>query len=175
MEALDADESGTITFREFRNGVKKHGFNGQDLQHLFHSLDIDEKGKFKPCDLAFLDEWELAEILDAEDLHDFTDSEVETSSDEIAEDTEEDEEDKEHSMTCVDAQIPQKSMPRQSLRSSQPWPRINRPRGRPVDGSGISSEFPLAMNSCFRTGADKGNPTKSFKKYSRKGLNEPCA
>lgn len=140
MEALDADESGTITFREFRDGVKKHGFNGEDLQHLFHSLDIDEKGKFKPCDLAFLDEWELAEILDAEDLHDFTESEVETSSDEIAEDTEEDEEDKEHSMTCVDAQIPQKSMPRQSLRSSQPWPRINR-NERPPSPSGMRSKL----------------------------------
>jgi hypothetical protein len=32
-------------------------------------------------------------------------------------------------------------------------------RGRPADGLGATSVFPCAMNSRFRTGADKGNPT----------------
>ena len=32
-------------------------------------------------------------------------------------------------------------------------------RGRPADGLGAPSGFPWAMNSRFRTGADKGNPT----------------
>ena len=33
------------------------------------------------------------------------------------------------------------------------------PRGRPADGLGAATAFPWAMNSRFRTGADKGNPT----------------
>ena len=32
-------------------------------------------------------------------------------------------------------------------------------RGRPADGLGVPSGFPCALNSRFRTGADKGNPT----------------
>jgi hypothetical protein len=32
-------------------------------------------------------------------------------------------------------------------------------RGRPADGLGVASAFRWALNSRFRTGADKGNPT----------------
>jgi len=147
--ALDSDRSGTLSYKEFRKGLKEHNFRGSDIQHLFHSLDVEGKGQLSADDLFFLDEWELAEILDARDHQDYSDSEnLSHSEDKDAEDSSEDER-KEGQLISDDARETQKKMPRQSQRSLRAWPRIpsvplaslSGGHSRLLKGSGGTSDF----------------------------------
>lgn len=119
MEHLDADESGTLSLKEFKRGLHQHGFRG-DVLDLFHSLDFDGKGQLYPSEMFFLDEWELSEILDVHENADVSDSEEEESSTNQVEDEPE-------SKTEV-SPVEKKSEPPpaygSSFRSLQPWPRV---------------------------------------------------
>merc|ERR1711907_635809 len=96
------------------------GFHAKDAQRLFHSLDSEGRGQIFPADLYYLDEWELTEILDPEDDHEFSDTDSDNDSDEeatVSEATEEVEE--------VVTKPVEREGPQQSFRSLLPWPRIS--------------------------------------------------
>mmetsp|Transcript_90617 Transcript_90617/g.173816 ORF Transcript_90617/g.173816 Transcript_90617/m.173816 type:complete len:861 (+) Transcript_90617:120-2702(+) len=63
IETLDVDGSGALSLREFRRGLKDHGYRGEP-HNLFFSLDCDGSGELSASEVAFLDEWELSEMLD---------------------------------------------------------------------------------------------------------------
>lgn len=135
LQSLDVDESGRISFKEFRKGVKDRGFCGE-IQYLWHNLDIDGRGQISPPDLFFLDDWELAEILEPRDLQDWSDSDndSDSSDDDSSVEQEKGGEDREHKVTFALPEKEQKKshMPQQTRRSLQPWPRINQEEQPPV-------------------------------------------
>jgi hypothetical protein len=57
FKVLDADNSGELTFREFRRTVRDFGFEGSP-KALFEALGAEGTGKMIMEDIAFLDDWE---------------------------------------------------------------------------------------------------------------------
>lgn len=146
-------------------GLRKNGFHGLDIKHLFQSLDLEGRGQILPSDFFFLDEWNLAEILDADaqDLLDFAHSECSSNSDGVdAEHTEEEE--KEHCETNVDAKKQMGSLPQRPM-PLQTWPRITlleppNPKGkrsRLYSGCGEDSQR-QAINGRVSTATKRGRP-----------------
>lgn len=58
FKALDTDESGSLSFKEFRKSVKDYNFRG-DVSVLFNSLNMDKDDMIGKNEVAFLDEWEM--------------------------------------------------------------------------------------------------------------------
>lgn len=58
FKALDTDESGSLTFKEFKKSVKNYGFRG-DVNVLFNSFNMDRDEVIGRNEVAFLDEWEM--------------------------------------------------------------------------------------------------------------------
>ena len=59
FKVLDADNSGELTFREFRRTVRDFGFEGSPMA-LFEALGAEGTGKMTMTieDISFLDDWE---------------------------------------------------------------------------------------------------------------------
>lgn len=58
FKVLDTDESGSLTFKEFKRSVKHYGFRG-DINVLFNSFNMDRDDMIGRDEVAFLDEWEM--------------------------------------------------------------------------------------------------------------------
>jgi len=58
FKALDADDSGTLSLKEFKNAVRHHGCKA-DVVKLFEALNVDNDGTVSRTEIGFLDEWEL--------------------------------------------------------------------------------------------------------------------
>ncbi|CAK0854899.1 unnamed protein product [Prorocentrum cordatum] len=56
FQALDADRSDSISWREFRKAMRTHAYKG-DLEALFSTLDGDGGGTISKAEVAFLDDW----------------------------------------------------------------------------------------------------------------------
>merc|ERR1712178_68995 len=118
------DNSHTISYKEFRKGLKDHGYRSHDIQRLFYSLDIESRGQVRPEDLYFLDEWELADILNAQAIADFSDSDDDHDSSH-SEDEDSDESASNQHRETLDSSKTKSSLPASTRRSTIPWPRIN--------------------------------------------------
>jgi len=57
FRVLDMDNSGELTYREFRGACRNYGFQG-DTKALFESLDIGGERLLHVKEVAFLDDWE---------------------------------------------------------------------------------------------------------------------
>jgi Ca2+-binding EF-hand superfamily protein len=57
FRVLDADNSGELTFDEFRRACRNYGYHG-DVQKLFNSLDQHGEMKLQYKEVCFLDDWE---------------------------------------------------------------------------------------------------------------------
>lgn len=133
LEQLDEDLSGTVSYREFRTGVKAHGYR-DDVQYLFNCLDVEGKGQLQPADVFFLDEWELSEILDVHHLEDFDTDEEMSEEEEKSSSEKSEEEEQKDAGGAPDETKKRRKVPLRSRRSLLPWPRIKRdeppaPRG----------------------------------------------
>lgn len=160
FRAMDADESQTLSYKEFRKGVKEHGYRGHDVQRLFHSLDIESKGQLRPEDLFFLDEWELTEILDVHLIDDVTDSDNDKDSDD--DDSDSDSSENDGQVTLDETKMKAKG-PQHSRRSALPWPRID-PGETPPNPSGKRSKL---LPGCLPTGLLHRARAKKLPKQAR--------
>eukprot|EP00747_Dinoflagellata_sp_TGD_P219923 gnl/TRDRNA2_/TRDRNA2_91946_c0_seq2.p1 gnl/TRDRNA2_/TRDRNA2_91946_c0~~gnl/TRDRNA2_/TRDRNA2_91946_c0_seq2.p1 ORF type:complete len:637 (+),score=119.97 gnl/TRDRNA2_/TRDRNA2_91946_c0_seq2:61-1911(+) len=58
FSVFDNDNSGEISYREFRRACRQYGFDN-DVHGLFHALDVEKNGVLGTEEVVFLDEWDL--------------------------------------------------------------------------------------------------------------------
>jgi len=58
FKALDSDDSGSLTLKEFKKAVKDFAYKG-DVQAVWNALNVDGDATLTKWEISFLDEWEL--------------------------------------------------------------------------------------------------------------------
>lgn len=153
LEQMDEHGTGALSCKDFKKKIKAYGYC-HDTQYLFNCLDIDSKGHLQPHDLYFLDEWELAEILDVDNFQDFSDSEDGRS---LVEESQSDEGavGKKVSPRALAGTKRHRHAPFKSRRSVLPWPRINHGERPPM---------PSGKRSRLLDGCVVGSPARGTKR-----------